>query len=380
MILFDMSTETSREHVVFVDYIRVIACFLVMLVHASENYYGTENAVGLASNMSQLVNESNRFWVAFYDGFCGRISVPLFMIVSAFLLVPMRPGVSMSQFYKRRFIRILPPMVCFFLLYSLLPLAWGGMTWEQSLADLKMLPFNFPSMAGHLWFMYPLISLYLIIPVVSPWLERASAKDELIFLGLFGVSTFSPWIHRFIAPELWGECFWNGFTMLWYCSGYLGYLVMAHYIRYHLDWSRRRKLIVGSICWFIGAAFTGWAFWYKGVPGGPIDTPTLEWAWEFCMPNVLIASFGAFLLFSCIRRKTTPQFISGLSKLTFGMYLMHMFFLSPIARLFIGGSVAEPLVPVWLAIPCIAALSYICCAVTTKLLSFIPGSKWVIGC
>lgn len=375
-----MKAETSREHVVFVDYIRVIACFLVMLVHASENFYGTENAVGLASNMSQLLNESNRFWVAFYDGFCGRISVPLFMIVSAFLLVPMKEGVSMGQFYKRRFLRILPPMACFFLLYSLLPLAWGGMTWEQSLSDLKLLPFNFPSMAGHLWFMYPLISLYLIIPVVSPWLERASAKDELIFLGLFGVSTFIPWIHRFIAPELWGECFWNGFTMLWYCSGYLGYLVMAHYIRYHLDWSRRRKLIVGSICWFIGAAFTGWAFWYKGVPGGPIDTPTLEWAWEFCMPNVLIASFGAFLLFSCIRCKTTPKFISGLSKLTFGMYLMHMFFLSPIARLFIGGSVAEPLVPVWLAIPCIAALSYICCAVTTKLLSFIPGSKWVIGC
>ena len=375
-----MKAETSREHVVFVDYIRVIACFLVMLVHASENFYGTENAVGLASNMSQLLNESNRFWVAFYDGFCGRISVPLFMIVSAFLLVPMKSGVSMGQFYKRRFLRILPPMACFFLLYSLLPLAWGGMTWEQSLADLKLLPFNFPSMAGHLWFMYPLISLYLIIPVVSPWLERASAKDELIFLGLFGVSTFIPWIHRFIAPELWGECFWNGFTMLWYCSGYLGYLVMAHYIRYHLNWSRRRKLIVGSICWFIGAAFTGWAFWYKGVPGGPIDTPTLEWAWEFCMPNVLIASFGAFLLFSCIRCKTTPKFISGLSKLTFGMYLMHMFFLSPIARLFIGGSVAEPLVPVWLAIPCIAALSYICCAVTTKLLSFIPGSKWVIGC
>ena len=375
-----MKAETSREHVVFVDYIRVIACFLVMLVHASENFYGTENAVGLASNLSQLLNESNRFWVAFYDGFCGRISVPLFMIVSAFLLVPMKEGVSMGQFYKRRFLRILPPMACFFLLYSLLPLAWGGMTWEQSLADLKLLPFNFPSMAGHLWFMYPLISLYLIIPVVSPWLERASAKDELIFLGLFGVSTFIPWIHRFIAPELWGECFWNGFTMLWYCSGYLGYLVMAHYIRYHLNWSRRRKLIVGSICWFIGAAFTGWAFWYKGVPGGPIDTPTLEWAWEFCMPNVLIASFGAFLLFSCIRCKTTPKFISGLSKLTFGMYLMHMFFLSPIARLFIGGSVAEPLVPVWLAIPCIAALSYICCAVTTKLLSFIPGSKWVIGC
>ena len=31
-----------NDRVVFVDYIRVIACFLVMLVHASENFYGAD--------------------------------------------------------------------------------------------------------------------------------------------------------------------------------------------------------------------------------------------------------------------------------------------------------------------------------------------------
>ena len=374
-----MKTIPSGDRVVFVDYIRVIACFLVMLVHASENFYAAD-ASGLAGNVSLLANESNRFWVAFYDGFCGRISVPLFMIVSAFLLVPMKSGVTMGDFYKRRFKRIIPPMVIFMLLYTFLPLAWGGMSWEQSLSDLKMLPLNFPSMAGHLWFMYPLISLYLIIPIVSPWLERASAKEELTFLGLFGISTFIPWIHRFISPEIWGECFWNGFTMLWYCSGYLGYLVMAHYIRYHLDWSRKKKLIAGSLCLLAGAAFTGWSFWYMGTPGQTIETPLLEWSWEFCTPNVLLASFGAFLLFSCIERKETPKLVRKLSDMSFGMYLMHLFFLGPIARVLIGGSVAEPLVPVYLAIPCIAILTFICCAVTTRILSLIPGSKWFVGC
>ena len=374
-----MKTIPSGDRVVFVDYIRVIACFLVMLVHASENFYAAD-ASGLAGNVSLLANESNRFWVAFYDGFCGRISVPLFMIVSAFLLVPMKSGVTMGDFYKRRFKRIIPPMVIFMLLYTFLPLAWGGMSWEQSLNDLKMLPLNFPSMAGHLWFMYPLISLYLIIPVVSPWLERASAKEELTFLGLFGISTFIPWIHRFISPEIWGECFWNGFTMLWYCSGYLGYLVMAHYIRYHLDWSRKKKLIAGSLFLLGGAAFTGWSFWYMGTPGQTIETPLLEWSWEFCTPNVLLASFGAFLLFSCIERKETPKLVRKLSDMSFGMYLMHLFFLGPIARVLIGGSVAEPLVPVYLAIPCIAILTFICCAVTTIILSLIPGSKWFVGC
>lgn len=367
-----------KDRIVFVDYIRVVACFMVMLVHASENFYGAD-ASGLAGNVSMLANEANRFWVSFYDGGVGRVAVPLFMIVSAFLLVPVRQGVTMGQFYRKRFMRILPPFFCFMVLYTFLPLAWGGMSWEQSMNDMKMWLLNFPSMAGHLWFMYPLISLYLIIPVVSPWMEKATAKEERIFIGLFALSTFTPWIHRFIAPEIWGECFWNGFSALWYCSGYLGYLVLAHYIRYHLDWTRSKRLAVGSVCFVIGAAFTAWSFWLKGVPGQLIETPMLEWAWEFCTPNVLLATFGIFLMFTCIQQPKAPAVITGLSKLSFGMYLMHMFFLAPIASFFVNGNQAEPLIPVALAIPVIAILTFICCAVTSKLISYIPGSKYIIG-
>ena len=368
----------KQERIVFVDYIRVVACFLVMLVHASENFYAAD-ASGLAGNVSMLANESNRFWVAFYDGGVARTCVPLFMVVSAFLLVPLRPGVSMGAFYRRRFLRILPPMAVFALLYCFLPLAWGGMTWEQSLSDLQRLPFNFPSMAGHLWFMYPLISLYLIMPVVSPWLERANAQDERLFIALFTLSTFIPWLHRFVSDELWGECFWNGFHALWYCSGYLGYLVLAHYIRVHLTWSRRKRLTVGTLCFLAGAAFTAWSFWWKGVPSQLIETPMLEWSWEFCTPNVLCATFGAFLLFTCIRQQRAPKLVSSLSRLSFGMYLMHLFFLAPIASAIVAGNPAQPLLPVGVAIPAIALLTYICCAVTTRVVSLFPGSKWIIG-
>ena len=105
----------------------------------------------------------------------------------------------------------------------------------------------------------------------------------------------------------------------------------------------------------------------------------LEWSWEFCTPNVLCATFGAFLLFSCIQQPKAPAFITGISKLSFGMYLMHMFYLAPIASAFVQGDPANPIIPVWAAIPCIAILSYICCVVTTKLLSYLPGSKWIIG-
>lgn len=82
-----------------------------------------------------------------------------------------------------------------------------------------------------------------------------------------------------------------------------------------------------------------------------IETPMLEWSWEFCTPNVLCATFGAFLLFTCIKQQQAPRWITSLSKLSFGMYLMHLFFLSNIAPIFVAGDQSNPLVPVWLAIP-----------------------------
>ncbi len=368
----------NTNRIPFLDYLRVTACFLVMLVHAAETFYGADSS-GLAGPVSMLATENNRFWVAFWDGAFGRVAVPLFMMVSSYLLAPMPEQQTMNTFYRHRFMRILPPMITFLFLYTFLPLLWGGMTWEQSMADLQRIPFNFPSMAGHLWFMYPLISLYLIIPVLSPWLRTASARDERLFIYLFAFSTLTPWLHRFVSAELWGECFWNPFTALWYCSGFIGYLVLAHYVRFHLHWSRQRRLAVGAVCFVVGAAFTAWSFWLKGVPGEIISTPMLEWSWEFCTPNVLLATFGLFLLFTCIQKKESPVGVAELSRLSFGMYLMHLFFLAPIAKWMVAGDVASPLLPVGLAIPVIAMLTFLFCALATKVLSFLPGSKYLFG-
>ena len=73
----------EKERIAFLDYVRVFACFLVMLVHASENYYPGPGATDMAGPQAILANQTDRLWVSLYDGF-SRISVPLFIIVSAF--------------------------------------------------------------------------------------------------------------------------------------------------------------------------------------------------------------------------------------------------------------------------------------------------------
>lgn len=188
------------KRIVFLDYIRVFACFLVILVHASENFYGAPGSTDMAGPQSFLANEADRLWVSVYDGF-SRMAVPLFMIVSAFLLAPMKEEQSMWQFYRQRCLRILPPFFIFMLLYSILPMLWGQIDGETSMKDLSRIFLNFPTLAGHLWFMYPLISLYLFIPIISPWLRKATAKEERFFIGLFVLSTCMPYLNRWCDKE-----------------------------------------------------------------------------------------------------------------------------------------------------------------------------------
>ena len=40
-------------------------------------------------------------------------------------------------------------------------------------------------------------------------------------IGLFVLSTCMPYLNRWCG-EVWGQCFWNEYHMLWYFSGYLG--------------------------------------------------------------------------------------------------------------------------------------------------------------
>jgi peptidoglycan/LPS O-acetylase OafA/YrhL len=60
-----MNKAMTKERIAFVDYIRVIACLLVMVVHASEQFYNM-------GPVSQVATEDNRLWVSVYDGFFGR--------------------------------------------------------------------------------------------------------------------------------------------------------------------------------------------------------------------------------------------------------------------------------------------------------------------
>ena len=355
--------EQKAERVYFLDYLRVIALFLVLVVHASETFYGDKILVA---------NQDVRLWLGIWDGI-ARVSVPLFMVCSAYLLAPLREDQSWGEFFRRRAKRILPPMFIFFILYSVLPVLWGASTWLEAWRAIAYIPLNFPHAAGHLWFMYPLIGLYLFIPFISPWLRVATERQERLFLILWALSTCLPYINRWVG-EVWGQCWWNQYDMLYNFAGYPGYLIMAHYIKTHIHWDDAKRRAVGLACLLVGAVATILSFYLQIVPGTEQSVVDMEIGWCFCTINCVVYTFGAFLLFTTIHKPGKGyKLVYDISKVSYGMFLIHMFWLWLLAP------VITPLMHISLAIPCIALATYIVSYLSCKLISLIPGSRWVIG-
>lgn len=150
---------------------------------------------------------------------------------------------------------------------------------------------------------------------------------------------------------------------------------MAHYIRVHLKWSRSTRFGVGLALAVVGLALTIYSFYVQAVPGKVHVTPVLEIGWAMCTINCVMATAGTFLLFTCIRSEKAPGFVAEMSKLSYGVYLMHMFWLGLWVSVF--KSALE--LPTVSAIPCIAMATFVSCFITAKVISYISGSKWIIG-
>ena len=102
--------EFKRE--VWVDWLRVVACFFVMMTHCCEPFY-------LGGEGSLILTLSDSIWVSVFNTL-PRACVALFVIASSYLQFPLH--YSAGEFFRKRAVRVLIPFVFWTLVYALV---WG---------------------------------------------------------------------------------------------------------------------------------------------------------------------------------------------------------------------------------------------------------------
>ena len=324
---------SRREHIGWVDLLRVLACFLVVFAHCCDPFVG------------QLDADRGAFLTGAFAGSLVRCSVPLFVMMTGVLLLPV--GEGMGAFYRRRIGRIVPPLLFWSLALPLLFFAYlhtfgaatqsptvdpASYTVRQLVVRLYTFVFNFNYDTTPLWYLYMLVGLYLVMPVLGAWLRQASQRDLQLFLAVWGAALLLPYV-EVAAPllgyagnggnmGLWGVCDWNAYGTFYYFSGFVGYLVLAYYlVRYPLRWSWRRTLGVMAPLFAVGYLITalGFVATQNRFPG---NFAYLEIVWYFCGINVFMMTLPVFVVVQKLAVAARP-WLSRLASLTFGIYLCH---------------------------------------------------------
>lgn len=275
------------------DVVRALACLMVMLMHSP---MPDADVSGLVLSSISLI--------------CAPC-IGLFFMVSGTLLLPVQAD---SRTFLRRWLgKVVAPTLFWTFFYLHVSRLSGEAEWGGLWRSVCSIPFS-PQGHGVLWFMYVLVGLYLVAPVLSPWLRQAPKGKLRFFLSLWVVTLLYPVLSLFVTVS-------DGpVGPLYYFAGYAGYFVLGHYLHRHYRRSSPWLLAAGLLLPLACAAACK-------LGGVEVDFYSVFWYLSAFVAMMCVSWFQAGLQF--LRGVELPSRISrwltDFSNCSFGIYLVHIF-------------------------------------------------------
>lgn len=392
-----MELTTSNNREVWVDWMRVMACFMVMVVHSTEPFY-------LGGDGAQIMTRADMWWSAAFDSMV-RMCVPLFIIASSYLQFPLH--YSTGEFFKRRAVRILVPFALWTVVYALY--------WGEPVDNLKSLLLNFNYAAGHLWFVYMLIGVYLVMPLLSGWAREVSKRELQVYLGIWLAITVIPLLRDWVSTDglaltygptgiprqalypLWGEASWNTYGTFYYLSGFMGFLLLGLYFRRFAQVESWGRTLAKAVPLYVaGFAITAGGFIRRVLVTGNNSFPATggldqavwwETTWGYDTLGVALMAIGSIMMMRKINAHGTfyNTVLLKVSRASYGMYLCHMIVLATVSAMMRDslGIGTDGMLGIWttpIEILGTALLTFVTVAVLSVLMQRIPHlGKYIMG-
>lgn len=177
-----------KQEIPWIHLVRVLACIMVVCLHVCS-----------AANSYPKDNFDAAFLNSIY--YATKPCVPLFFIVTGYLILPYKSGDNIMSFYKKRISRIFFPLITWGIIYSILPFFLGLNNIHDTIKELVLSPIKAPDQVGGiLWYLFILIGIYLVIPFFS---ERIYDNKTFlrIYLLIWGGYYYYSYIKKLLLAE-----------------------------------------------------------------------------------------------------------------------------------------------------------------------------------
>ena len=294
----------APRRVIYFDVLRVLATFAVIVLHLSAQHWADTDVFSNA-------------WLAFnlYGGIV-RWSVPIFVMISGALFLGR--DVSISAILKKNVARIATVFLFWSGCYALVYLVFRH-------APLAVVLSQFITGHYHLWFLYMIVGLYLLIPLLRPIVQNETLTRYFLLLAF---------IFTFLLPQLalflsfvsyQASAVIHTVIMYSYCFfplGFTAYFIGGYYLS-RRDFSRREEITLYCIgvAGLLVSVFAPVAL--SRAQGAPSDI-----FYTYNSLNVLCTSVPIFVFAK--QHLNFPRMgerayalLRKMSKYSFGVYLVH---------------------------------------------------------
>ncbi len=290
-----MEEESSLRQKVYIEFLRIAACFLVIVNH-------TNSQIFLGSSPSPTWFCSLTYF------FICKIAVPVFLLITGALLLEKEdPPKKTAERVIRIFTVLFVGSFCYYAYYS----------WRNGTAfSIKEFLWNLPqtNATNSFWYLYLYLALMCLLPILQKLVKALTKRqlEYLLFLSL-GILGTAPLIPSFDLASL----FVAGLI-----GPYIGQVLLGYYIEHYVPLTKR--VFRGCLCAFvllIALQVAGTFYLYQRNPSSYLsfDNRTL---------NTITGSAACFYI--CVKyifTKHTPRpalerGLCRLGALTFGIYLL----------------------------------------------------------
>ena len=335
----------------YYSYLRAMACAAIVLLHT------VDSAVLMYDGQISVTARTVSMAVVY----CMMWAVPAFVMVTGALLLDPAREIPMKKLYGKYVLRIVLALFLFALVFRIFDL---GMNHEAFTVG-SVLTGLWNALTGkswaHLWYLYLIIGLYLLLPAYRKISEHSSDKEIRYLLGIYALFLSLLPLTKLFGVE---TAFYLHVSTIYPFYLFLGWAIAADKIRISRS--------------------NGWILLLLGTLG-LISTTVLRYRGGMEDLQALLNYSSFYVIMMCMGimplMKGTEGRDGGISKIllaidksSFGIYLIHMIFLRLILRYWEVNPYSYGwwmMILIWLGV---FLVSWLCIALLKK----IPGLKKIL--